>query len=676
MTDGISTLGDGTPSSRRLWRRIRAVALVVVPAGLIGLVGLASMAFGLPPRWVGIVMLVVVIGLAFIWMLMRVLRRLLWRVGRRLAFTYFLVGVLPIPMVCFMAVVATYLLSGFFLGHLFREAVNAVHRDVTLAAEISLSASDLHDPSSSAVSDIAIAYYREGRWSSGDPRAPREWPEWLERRQLEASDPMARPATIPPLVAIDDVGLTLAAAARAGNHGIVAFYDGHLETRLRDISGAWIELVPADDERSDNLNVTILGEKFQLQPLIRDLGESDRQQFLSRGGHDPSFTVQGFGVIDEVLDFATGEVVGEEVSVWLSGTTTFISERLFSSSREIDTQAWLVFVLPAFLLFDVFILAWLMAAMMIVGMSLAVNRLSRATAALQSGDFSVRIPVRRTDQIGALQTSFNQMAEGLERSIESKAQQESLEKELDVARELQKSLIPSELGQGDEFEFATFFEPSAAIGGDYFDIFHLDRRRLAVIIADVSGHGLSAGLHMAMLKASLLILVEEHDDATVILQQLDRVVRTSLEGRLFVTATLALLDLETGRLELTNAGHPPTYIVRGDTVHEVVLPGAPLGAFGHNYGTATWDLEPGDNVVWLSDGFIEATNSEGDLFGYERTLSSLRGDNSTPAMVRDRLLEKVAAHTAGQPAEDDRTLVVMRYLPAGAQAAEPKARSV
>ncbi len=196
-----------------------------------------------------------------------------------------------------------------------------------------------------------------------------------------------------------------------------------------------------------------------------------------------------------------------------------------------------------------------------------------------------------------------------------------------------------------------------------------------MIIADVSGHGLSAGLHMAMLKASLLILVEEHDDATVILQQLDRVVRTSLEGRLFVTATLALLDLETGRLELTNAGHPPTYIVRGDTVHEVVLPGAPLGAFGHNYGTATWDLEPGDNVVWLSDGFIEATNSEGDLFGYERTLSSLRGDNSTPAMVRDRLLEKVAAHTAGQPAEDDRTLVVMRYLPAGAQAAEPKARS-
>ena len=667
MTDRSPMPESGSPAGQWLWHRIRTVLLLLVTSVVIGLVGLVSLVFGLPLRWVGIIMLGLAIGFVAAWALMRLLRRLLWGVGRRLVFSYFLVGVLPIPMVCFLIAVGAYLVAGFFLGHLFREAVNAVHRDVSIAAEISLGDGELHDPSSTAVSDIAIAYYRDGRWTSGDPRSPREWPQWLERRHLEAS---GRPGTIPPWIALYDGSFTLAATARDGDQGVVAFFDGHLETRLREISGAWIELVPSDDERSENLNVTIGGVGFQLQPLIRDLGETDRRQFLSRGGSDPSFPVQGFSVIDEVLDFATGEMVGEGVSVWLSGTATFIAGRLFSSSREVDTQAWLVFILPAFLLFDVFVLAWLMAATMIFGMSLAVNRLSRATAALQSGDFSVRIPVRRTDQIGALQTSFNHMAEGLEQSIESKAEQDSLEKELGIARELQQSLIPSEIIQGSEVEFATFFEPSAAIGGDYFDIFHLDRRRLAVVIADVSGHGLSAGLRMAMLKAALLILVEEQDDAKVILEQLDRVVRTNQEGHLFVTATLALLDLETGRLELTNAGHPPTYIVHEHGVHEVVLPGAPLGAFGHNYGTASWDLEPGDTVVWLSDGFIEATNSDGELFGYERTLSCLHGDISTPALVRDRLLDNVAAHVAGQPAEDDRTLVVMRYLPSGAQAVE------
>jgi sigma-B regulation protein RsbU (phosphoserine phosphatase) len=368
----------------------------------------------------------------------------------------------------------------------------------------------------------------------------------------------------------------------------------------------------------------------------------------------------------------TGEEISASVPASLVSTPPRVLSHLMSSSREVDTLAWITFVLPAFLLFDVFAVAWIMAWFMFFGLSRAVNRLSAATAALQRGDLSYRIPVGRTDQIGALHESFNEMAASLEDLIETKAQKETLEKELQIAREVQESLIPKGVQQTAEVEFATHFEPSAAIGGDYFDILRVDERRLAIVVADVSGHGLSAGLRMAMMKAALAILIEEEKDPASILVRLDRLLRRSGEGPSFVTATLTFLDTGTGRAEIVNAGHPPTYLLRAGEVREILLPGSPLGALGNHYGSATIDLAPGDALVWLSDGFIEATDSDGEVFGYERTMRSLGGSTESPAYVRDRLLTSVAHYTDGRAPEDDRTLVVMRFRATAPLAVDPR----
>jgi sigma-B regulation protein RsbU (phosphoserine phosphatase) len=181
---------------------------------------------------------------------------------------------------------------------------------------------------------------------------------------------------------------------------------------------------------------------------------------------------------------------------------------------------------------------------------------------------------------------------------------------------------------------------------------------------------------MAMIKAALSILIEEEEEPSVILARLDRMLRRSgQEGPGFVTATLTFLDLLSGRAQIVNAGHPPTYLLRAGSVREILLPGSPLGALGHNYGSTTLDLAPGDALVWLSDGFIEATDEEGEVFGYERTMSSLGGSIVSPATVRDRLLEHVAHYTGGRAPEDDRTLVVMRFRAAAGFAAQPRAAS-
>jgi sigma-B regulation protein RsbU (phosphoserine phosphatase) len=150
-----------------------------------------------------------------------------------------------------------------------------------------------------------------------------------------------------------------------------------------------------------------------------------------------------------------------------------------------------------------------------------------------------------------------------------------------------------------------------------------------------------------------------------ILRRLDAVVRSNRESRFFVTATLGLFDLRTGVLRLTNAGHPPTYRVRGPEVEEILLPSSPLGGLGRHYGQTTLTLQPGDAVVWLSDGLIEATNADGEPFGYESVMKALArpegsgGDSA--AEIRNRLLATVERHAGSEPPGDDRTLMVMRW---------------
>jgi len=501
---------------------------------------------------------------------------------------------------------------------------------------------------------------------------------------------------------------TLAAAAGGASRGALGVYTGDLDFELSRRSGLWVETNRPGDP-VDVMRIKLGSRELPLLTLHRGSNLGEAQRFFkqrSRGDWFLDRQLLWWGQASgPLIDLAGNRVLTGSLLVTLSGTPRIVRQHLFAANGEIDAASWAVLVGLAVLLFNVYAAAALMALFMIVGLSRAVNRLSRATDAIRRGDFSARIPGGRRDQIGDLQRTFNEMAANLEMLVAASAQKELLEKELSLARDLQNSLIPSNLPSGEGVEFATLFEPSAAIGGDYFDVLRLSEREIAVIIADVSGHGLSTGLRMAMLKAALLILIEETRKPEEILRRLDAVVRSNAEGRCFVTATLAMFDLREGRLTLTNAGHPPTYIVRGGKVQEILLPSSPLGGLGHSYTRRELTLDRGDVVVWLSDGVFEETNAAGEPFGYDRIETALAAAARQPgaagaaggtsatgarrralaaagasggagagahqaaahlaepsaAAVRDRLLAAVAAHVGTQPPTDDRTVVVMRW---------------
>lgn len=610
--------------------------------------------------------LVAVCVLVLCWLGWRIYQAFLYKVGRRLAFSYMLLGVLPIPLLLLLLGVLGYLLSGFFMGHLYRDAVESVQMELDARARSHLdNFITSRPPSPAADSTVVFGYYRNGKRVAGDHRTPALWPAWTETSAPLARGP--RWGVVPHFVtaAAGSTPNLMAVSSQQGV-GVVALYTGDLDLELSRRAGVWVETYRSDDPDLQFIGLELKGRKVPLLHLHKDQQGVETAKFfrgLSQGERFWDDPLLWWGEITGPLfDPSSGKVASEYLAANLNGTPRTILRYLFASAPEIDTFAWAMLFVVAFLLFDVYAAAALMAVFMIVGLSRAVNRLSRATQAVRGGDFAVRIPVRRRDQVGDLQRSFNEMAGNLEALVATSAQKELLEKELELARNLQKSLLPNDLPAGGGIEFATLFEPSAAIGGDYFDVLRIADDELAVIIADVSGHGLSSGLRMAMLKSALLILIEETREPAEILRRLDGVVRSNGESRFFVTATLGLFNLKTGVLRLTNAGHPPTYIVRGAEVEEILLPSSPLGGLGHSYASATTTLAPSESAIWLSDGLIEATNSADEPFGYESVVQTLAGAPGESAIsIRNRLLAAVEHHTAGHPASDDRTLMVLRY---------------
>ncbi len=537
----------------------RRIALLALLAALLAL------AFaGLPVvTTLARMVLVAVAILALLWALGRLYRRALWKVGRRLAFSYFLIGVVPIPLALLLLGAAGYLGAGFLLGHVYRDAVASVRADLEgeAAARLALARAGVAQPEALRVDSRGApgdpagtadgspagpatgegsepsgwALYRGGRRTAGDPRLPAEWPGWAAR----AGEAW--------FVAGPDQAPSLAAAAGDGAPGAIALWPGDLAEELRERAGVWVDHLPPSADTGNGLTVDVGDRRWTFQTPPDDPARKARAEAFfaaRRPPAPPGETGEGAGetagdpeepplrdrpllfwgqLSGPVLSLADGAELHPYFFSSLRSTPRGLAGRFQSPDETgLDAAIWGALLTFAFLLFDAYAVAAVMAAVMIFALSRAFNRLSSATQAVRAGDFSVRIPVKRRDQVGELQRSFNGMTQELEHLVATAAEKEVLEKELAIARELQRSLLPRELPGGEAVEFATLFAPSAAIGGDYFDVLGLGDGRLAVVIADVSGHGLPSGLRMAMLKAALTILVEAELDAEGILGRLRR----------------------------------------------------------------------------------------------------------------------------------------------------------
>ncbi|HEX2253269.1 MAG TPA: PP2C family protein-serine/threonine phosphatase [Thermoanaerobaculia bacterium] len=242
--------------------------------------------------------------------------------------------------------------------------------------------------------------------------------------------------------------------------------------------------------------------------------------------------------------------------------------------------------------------------------------------------------------------------------------------ELEVARQLQGDLLPRTAPELPGWRFAHVYRTANEVGGDYYDFRPLPDGRLALVIGDASGHGMAAGLLMAIANASLHTALDIDPAPERVAELLNRALARTGDRRSFFTAFLALLDPATGELEYLCAGHPYPLLRRASgELEELGCGSFPLGLRPEVGATARRTvLAPGDLLLLYTDGLPEAVDPEDRAFGFAGVTACL-GHGGSPATVRDRLLSALDRHRRDRRLADDLSLVVLARDGAGERTA-------
>lgn len=235
--------------------------------------------------------------------------------------------------------------------------------------------------------------------------------------------------------------------------------------------------------------------------------------------------------------------------------------------------------------------------------------------------------------------------------------------ELEVARELQRELLPKTVPELAGYRFAHASRTANEVGGDYHDYIPLPDGRLALVIGDASGHGMASGLLMAITSAVLKLALELDSRLDTVFSLVNRVLCRTGDRRAFMTLFVGILDPPTGALTYACAGHPFPLLRRsGAAIEELGQGGLPLGLrLERAVAASTTVLEPGDTLVLYSDGLPEAANPRGEPLGFERLEYCLR-PGGDPQSVVARLLASLDTHAGTEPLRDDLSLVVVQRV--------------
>ena len=253
----------------------------------------------------------------------------------------------------------------------------------------------------------------------------------------------------------------------------------------------------------------------------------------------------------------------------------------------------------------------------------------------------------------------------LELQVKESAEKHRIESELNVATQIQTSMLPTNFPQREEVELYASMSPAREVGGDFYDFFMVDDRHLAIVMADVSGKGVPAALFMVIGKT----LIKDHSnpgrDLGEVFSRVNNLLCESNSEGLFITAFEGVLDLVTGEFNYVNAGHEMPMISRGGAAFEAhkIRPGFVLaGMEDIRYRAGSLTLEPGDKLFQYTDGVTEATNASNELYGMQRLTSVLAANAKLSVQ---ELLPAVRADidcfVGSAPQFDDITMLCLEY---------------
>lgn len=249
------------------------------------------------------------------------------------------------------------------------------------------------------------------------------------------------------------------------------------------------------------------------------------------------------------------------------------------------------------------------------------------------------------------------MAENIEK--------QRLENELSVARQVQEGLLPHSIPETPGLEIDGRSLSCLEVAGDYYDIIKLDENRTVLAIGDVSGKGAGAAMLMSNLQASIRTAVRIGSDLRLMMEQINNLIFDNTESHQFITFFAGIFDARSSRFTYVNAGHNPPLVVSADGgVRELYKGGLILGAMSRmKYEQEEIELEKGDLLFLYTDGFSEAENQSGGMYGEDRISEFIVKNQGMPVnSLLDKIGEEIGEFSEGVPARDDLTLLAARVV--------------
>lgn len=627
--------------------------------------------------------------------LFKVLRRyLLWHLRRRLILTYFFVAVVPIALLLVLVGIAAFFVNGQLASFLVVSRLEARANDLKQLGLV-ISTQGQHTTgrsTSAALDDLEKFTVSELGSRSGDYPAlevtlrlgPAVRAFHLQDRS--PADPVSMPAWLAADqfggIVLEDNNLALRTVNRAetplGPLSVTLsepFTPGLLDQVGQGIgpvvalSPKYTENAPAASQKAPKENVAIAVNPNQNTNIDMKTTSSDSLVVPPKSSLFDLPVYNGDSLQPTIWGGAKERKDPDRALFYVSSRIYALNRQVISSLGKYSSLYWTVFAVVGVVFLVIELVALIISWRLTRSITTTVDKLNEATERVKAGDFSHRINLPAHDQLTALGEAFDGMTASVERLLRESLEKTRLEGELEIAREVQNRLFPQSAPDVAGLRLYGLCKPARTVSGDYYDFLRLDSGRVALVVGDISGKGISAALLMATLQSALHAqFYDGHNgsptlwpaETAEVVSRLNRQLYASTPREKYVTLFYGVYDSATRKLAYTNAGHLPPVLFRQNRIQRLEGGGTVVGLFPSvRYTQAEIEIEPGDMLLAFTDGMTEPENSYGQEFGEERLLDvARRARSSPPEVMMNEIYRAVSDWTGSPELQDDMTLVV------------------
>jgi len=627
----------------------------------------------------------------------KVMRKLLWRIRRKLILSYIFIGFIPICLLAFIFVLAFWIFMGQATSEMFNSALDSYLLQTKMEGQKLLHLArvlprdDVHktwfqDLSQSDQEWLHYArlifYTSEGsEVIQGDEDV--ELPSWVKQHEFSGlvlgeshlwlvsvhhkpEENISLLIQVPVTrVVLDQIGKKIGANITyySGKKGMKDEFEETVEkTRKDPIWPAWWDVPVAWISLPDQQSWQT-GEKITLAGRINIDGDEDQKKAVKsevRKKIHKGFDKDQSPIVTD-SDMGMGAFA-------LNTNVSKIYDHIFSRSTTLQKFVYVMMLGIGICFLAIELISFVSGFLLAKSITASIHNLFEGTERIKKGELNYKIKIHAKDQLGELAAQFNSMTDSIQNLMVERAEKERLAEALLIARNMQQKLLPKEITSFGGIDIASMNLPAEEMCGDYYDIIRKNEQELGIIIADVSGKGPSAALYMAELKGVMLSTSQRTIDPKEVMVEANRVLSPTLDSRNFVTMTYAMINEPLKVMTMCRAGHNPIIHYHSKTgLAEIVqsrgigLGVSRNGIFERTLEEVQRNLDSGDILVFYTDGLTEAMNESNQLYGLDRLSEIiLKNSDRSTNEIKDAIFRDLEYFLNKRLPQDDVTLVLLK----------------